>query len=150
MRIQEKIKEEMKNALKNKDKLRLETLRSLSAALVNELVALKRKPDEEVEDELAVKVLKKALKQRKESAEQFRAGGREDLAEKEDKEAQIIKEFLPEDMPKEEILKIAKSCAEELSADSKKDFGKVMACTMKKVAGKADGSLVKEVVEEIL
>ena len=149
MRIQEKIKEGLKQALKEKDKLRLETLRSLSAALVNELVALRRKPDEEIEDDLAIKVLKKAVKQRKEAAEQFKAGGREDLAEKEEKEAEIIKEFLPEEMPKEEIEKIIDECINEHGKD-KSVFGALMSCAMKKVAGRADGSVVREILESKL
>ncbi len=149
MRIQEKIKEGIKQALKEKDKLRLETLRSLSAALVNELVALRRKPDEEIEDDLAIKVLKKAVKQRKEAAEQFKAGGREDLAEKEEKEAEIIKEFLPEEMTEEEIAKIVEECIAEIGKD-KSAFGALMSCVMKKVAGRADGNMVRRVLESKL
>ncbi len=150
MTIYEKVREEMKKALKDKDKIRLETLRSLSAAFVNELVAQGKKPDSEVDDELALKVLKKALKQRKESAEQFKAGGRDDLAEKELQEASIIEEFLPEELSDEEIEKLAQECKEELGVQDKSGFGQLMSCTMQKVAGRADGARVKEIVESIL
>ena len=150
MSIQEDIKSQIKEAMKNKDKLRLEVLRGLSAAFVNELVANGQKPDAEMPDDLALKVLKRSVKQRAESAEQFKAGNREDLAEKEEKEAEIIKEFLPEQMSEEEIEKIASECIDETAAQGKQDFGKVMPCVMKKAGVSADGVVVKSVVERLL
>ena len=150
MSIQGNIKEQIKDAMKNKDKLRLEVLRGLSAAFVNELVASGQRPDAEISDDLALKVLKRSVKQRAESAEQFKAGGRDDLAEKEEKEAEIIKEFLPEQMPEEEIEKLAQECIDETGAQGKQDFGKVMPCVMKKAGASADGAVVKSVVERLL
>jgi len=150
MSIAEKITEEVKQAMKAKDSLRLTTLRGLKAAFVNELVATGQKPDAEITDDLALKVLKRALKQRKEAAEQFRAGDREDLAEKEEQEAKIIQEFLPEELSDEKIEELTKECIEETAAQGKQDFGKVMPCVMQKVAGQADGSRVKEIVTKLL
>lgn len=144
------IKNQIKEAMKSKDKLRLDTLRGISAAFVNELVASGQKPDAEVSDDLALKVLKRALKQRKEAAEQFRAGGRDDLAEKEEKEAEIIQEFLPEQLSEEKIEDLAKECIADSGASGKQDFAKVMPCVMQKAAGAADGALVKQVVERLL
>ncbi len=150
MSIVDKITEEVKTVMKAKDSLRLTTLRGLKAAFVNELVATGQKPDAEITDDLALKVLKRALKQRKEAAEQFRAGDREDLAEKEEQEAKIIQEFLPEELPDEKIEELAKECIEETAAQGKQDFGKVMPCVMQKAAGQADGSRVKEIVTNLL
>ena len=142
------IKSAIKDAMKAKDKLRLEVLRGLSAAFVNELVASGQKPDAEISDELATKVLKRALKQRKEAAEQFKSGGREDLAEKEEKEAEIIKEFLPEELSDDAIKEIVQKVADSLGDDL--NFAKLMPSVMKEVSGKADGSRVRKVVEEFL
>ncbi len=150
MTLQETIREGMKDAMRNKDKLRLEVLRSLLAGFTNELVATGKKPDAEVTDDMAIKVLKRALKQRKDASEQFKSGGRDDLAEKEEKEAEVISEFLPDSLPKEEIEKLVKECIAELNASSMGDFSKVMPCAMNKASGRADGSDVKAVVEDLL
>ncbi len=148
--LHSKIREEIKMALMAKDRLRLEVLRGLSAAFVNELVAQGLKPQDQITDELAVKVLKRAVKQRKEAAEQFKKGKREDLAEKELAELDIIKEFLPEEMSEDEIRELAKICINETGSKTKADFSKVMPCVMKKTSGNADGNLVRSIVEELL
>ncbi len=145
--LQQVIKEEMKKAMKAKDKLRLEVLRGLSAAFVNELVAQGRKPDEQIEDDLALKALKRALKQRQDASEQFKAGGRDDLAEKEEKEAEIIKEFLPAELSEDELLKILDEIMQETQGHS---FAKLMPIFMQKVAGRADGSRVRKILEDRL
>ena len=150
MNISQEIKEQIKDAMKSKDRLRLDTLRGLVAAFVNELVASGQKPDSEITDELALKVLKRSLKQRKEAAEQFKAGGRDDLAEKEEKEAEIIQEFLPDQMPEDKIMELANECISKTGASSKQDFGKVMPCVMQKVTGAADGKTVKQIVDNLL
>ncbi len=150
MSLQDTIKERTKEAMKAKDALRLEVLRGLSAAFVNELVAQGKKPNEEIPDDLALKVLKRALKQRKEAVEQFRSGKREDLAQKEEKEAEIIKEFLPEELSSDEVKKLAEDCIVELGTNKKEDFGKLMPCLMKKLAGQADGALARDTLESLL
>lgn len=144
----QKIKEQLKEAMKNKDELRLNTLRSISSAFVNEVIALKRKPDEELSDEEALVVLRRLIKQRKDSIEQFKKGGREDLAQDEEKELQIIQEFVPE-MPREEIEKIVKNKKEELGIQDKSQSGKLMGEVMKELKGKADGSIVKEIIDSL-
>lgn len=147
--IQEQIKEKIKTAMKGRNELELSVLRGLSAAFVNELVAMKRKPNEALSDEEALVVIKKQAKQRKDSIEQFKAGGRDDLAEKEQEELTILSAYLPEEMSKEEVEKIAKAKKEELGVTDKSKMGLLMGAIMKEVKGKADGSVVKEVVDSL-
>ncbi len=146
MRLQEKIKEELKQALKDKDKIKLDALRGLSADIVNELVAKGRKPNEEAEDELVLNVIKRAIKQRKESAKEFRAGKRDDLAEKEEKEAEVLQSFMPDAPSDEEIEKVIKECKNEKG----EDIGAVMSCAIAKLGPAADGAKVKEFADKIL
>src|SRR3990167_392421 len=107
--IYQKIREEIKVAMRAKDTMSLNTLRGVLAAFTNELVATKRKPQEELTDEEALAVIKRLCKQRKDSIEQFKTGGRNDLVETEEKELQILKKYLPEEVGKAEIRKIAES-----------------------------------------
>lgn len=144
------IKEEIKNAMRAKDELRKETLRGILAAFVNELVAKRRTPQETLPDDGCIVVLKRLVKQRKDSAEQFTAGGRPELAEKEKKELLIIEEFLPKAMSREEIKAIALSKKAELGITDKSSMGKFIGAVMKECKGKADGNDVKAVVEELL
>ena len=136
--------------MRAKDELRKEVLRSILTAFVNELVAKRRTPQEILGDDDCIAVLKRLVKQRKDSAEQFTAGGRPELAEKEIKELAIIEEFLPALMPREEIKKIALAKKAELGAVDKSSMGKFIGAVMKECKGKADGNDVKAVCEEIL
>ena len=140
----------MKDALRKKEALRLEVLRGMLAAFTNELVAKRRPPQEEIGDDDALVVLKRLVKQRKDSAEQFTAGGRPELAEKEKKELLIIEEFLPKAMPREEIKKIALAKKAELGITDKSGMGKFIGAILKECKGAADGGDVKAVVEELL
>ncbi|MCX6713814.1 MAG: GatB/YqeY domain-containing protein, partial [Candidatus Vogelbacteria bacterium] len=132
-----------------KDADRLRTVRSISAAFTNELVAKRRKPDEILSDEEAIAVIKRQAKQRKDSIEQFRAGEREDLAVIEEAELKIIETFLPAQMSREEIQKIAEAKKAELGITDKTKFGQLMGAVTKEIKGAADGNLVKEVVESL-
>lgn len=153
--IQKKIKEKMKDAMKARKELELSVLRGLSAAFTNKLVEMKRKPCDELTDEEALAVIEKQAKQRKDSIEQFKAGGRDDLAEKEQKELEILSDYLPKQMNKNEIEKIAKAKKEELGITDKSKIGILMNAIMKEIkslpaeAGKADGAIVKEVVDSL-
>ncbi len=142
----ETIKSDLKEAMKAKDSLKSSVLRSIMSAYTNELIAKGRKPTDTLDDKEFVSLLKRLLKQRKESAEQFRAGGREDLAEKEEKEAEIISNYLPEQPSKEEIEKVAKEIIDEMP-DAQ--TGQIIGTVIKKFNGLADGSLVKEVIEKL-
>ena len=148
--LQAQIKSEIPTAMRAKDQLKLDTLRGLAAAFTNELVATKRKPDEELPDEDVLTVIRREVKKRKEAAEAFRGGGREELAEKEDKERVMLEAYLPALMSREEITTIAKAKMAEMGISSKADAGKFTGALMKELKGKADGSDVKAVADEML
>jgi len=150
MGLQTDIKGQITHAMKNRDAVRLETLRGLSSQMTNELVALKRMPTDELSDEEALTVIRRAVKQRKDSIEQFTTGGRPELAEKESAELVILEAYLPQMMGKDEVMKLAQAKMSELGVSSKADAGKLMSSLMKDLKGKADGSTVKEVVDELL
>jgi uncharacterized protein YqeY len=143
------IKEKIKDAMRAKDALRLEVLRGLTTAFVNELVALRRTPQEILEDDKALTVVKRLVKQRKDSFEQFTAGGRPELAAKEEAELVILGEFLPAQMPRAEIKVIAEQKKAELGITDKASMGKLMGAIIKETKGAADGADVKAVVEEL-
>ncbi len=131
-----------------KETMRLNTLRGISAAITNELVATKRKPDAELSDEEVLNVIRRQVKQRKDSIEQFRKGGREELAAAEEAEMKVLEAYLPQMMGKDEIKKIAEAKKAEMNADKSK-MGVLMGAVMKELKGKADGADVKEVVEKL-
>lgn len=148
--LQHQIKEEIKNAMRAKDELRKEVLRGIATAFVNELVTQRRTPQETLEDDAALAVLKRLLKQRKDSFEQFTNGGRPDLAEKEAKEMKIIEEFLPTMMSRDKIRTIAIAKKAELGVTDKSGMGKFIGAVLKECKGAADGNDVKAVAEELL
>lgn len=150
MSIQEQIREDMKSALKNKEEIKLTVLRGILSGFTNELVANKKTPQEPIDDELAMKVLQKNAKQRKDSIEQFEKGGRTELVESEKQELEIIEAYLPEQMSKEEIEKIVQIKKEELNIEDKNQIGMLMGAVMKELKGQADGNLVKEIIEKSL
>jgi len=131
-----------------RDEVRLLVLRSLVTSFTNELVAKKRKPDEELGDEDALAVISRAVKQRKDSIEQFEKGDRADLAESEKKELVILETFLPPQMSREEIESYVKQKQSELNPtpDKKNQF---MGMVMKDLKGKADGMEVKAVIDSL-
>lgn len=149
MEIHHDIKAGIMAAMKAKDDVRLRTLRSLTTAMTNEVVAKKRKPDEFLTDDEAMAVLKRAASQRKDSIEQFTKAGRTELAEPEEAELAVIMSFLPEQMPREEVETIAKAKIAEMGADKSK-MGVLMGAVMKETKGRADGTVVKEVIEGLL
>lgn len=149
MTIHEKIKEEIPEALKVKDEVRLRTLRSLLTAITNELVATKHKPDEILDDATALKVIKRAANQHKDSIQQFEKGGRPDLVSAEKEELEIIQAYLPEAIPKEKIKEVAQLKKEELGITDKAKMGMLVGAIMKELQGEADGNDVKEVVEKL-
>lgn len=147
MSIQKDIAAEIKKAMKARDTIRLSIIRGLSAAFVNELVAKKRKPDEELSDEDALAVIKRGVRQRKDSIEQFTKGGRKDLSDAEAAELKILEAYLPAQMGRDEIQKMVNAKKTELGITNKKDVGKLISAVMKELKGKADGSEVKMAVD---
>jgi uncharacterized protein YqeY len=146
MSLEERLVEEMKQAMKSNDKLRLSTIRMIRSALKNKEIELRKK----LEDEDVVKVIQAMVRKGEESVEQFQIGGRMDLVEKEKKEIEILKSFLPQPLSQEEILKIIDQSIQEAQASSLKDIGKVMKSVMPKIGGKADGKLINQLVKEKL
>lgn len=147
--LHEKIKGEIKEAMKAKDAVKLSVVRGLITAFTNELVTKGKKPDDFLTDDEALAVIKRASKQRKDSIEQFTAGGRADLAESEQAELKIIESYLPAQMPREEIEKIAQVKIAEFNGDKSK-AGMIVGAVMKETKGTADGAVVKEVVDQLL
>ncbi len=146
--IQQQLRKEMVEAMRAKDSIRLTTIRGLISSFTNELVAKKRKPNEELSDEDALVVITRAAKQRKDSIEQFEKGNRNDLAEKEKEELKIIEGYLPQMMNIKEIEKVVLAKKEELGISDKEQIGKLIGAIMQELKGKADGSDVKSVVEK--
>ncbi len=150
MTIHETLKQSIPDALRAHDEVRLRTLRSLVTAMTNEVVAKKRKPDEYLNDDESIAVLKRSANQRKDSIEQFEKASRNDLAEPEKLELAIIESYLPQMMSREEIEMVAKAKMTELGVSSKADAGKFTGTLMKELKGKADGGDVKAVVDNLL
>ena len=138
----------MKEAMIKKDVVRLTVLRGLLASFMNELVA-KKVAGPHLGDDDAMTLIKRSVKQRKDSIEQFGKGGRQDLVDAEKAELAILETFLPQMMSREEILKLAKARQAELGSKDKSAVGKFTGMIMKECKGKADGMLVKEVVESL-
>lgn len=147
MNLKEKINQEIKDSMKSGDKIRLETIRSIRALI---LEFEKSGSGKELNPEEEIKMLTSAAKKRKESIEQFRNANRIDLAEKEEHELKIIEEFLPKQLSPDEIYQEIKKLASEIGAASKEDFPKLMPLAAKTLKGKADGKVIKEIVEKIL
>jgi hypothetical protein len=146
--MQEKIKAGIKPAMIAKDTVRLGTLRMLVAAFTNELVTQGRPPTDPLSDEDCLKVIKRLSKQRKDSIEQFVAGGRPELAEDEKAELAIIEEFLPAQMTEAEIeSKVAAKLAESPLHPTKK--GQFVGRMMKELGSTADGAIVKAVIDRL-
>jgi len=146
----QKIREDMKDGMRAKDQLKVDTLRGAMAAFTNEQVAKGKKPTEEIADAGAMTVLKRLGKQRKEAAEVYEKGGRKELAQKELAELKIIESYLPQMVSREEIEKVARAKKEEMGAIDASGAGKLTGAVMKEFAGRADGNDVKEVVQKIL
>ncbi|MFC1720935.1 GatB/YqeY domain-containing protein [Patescibacteria group bacterium] len=144
------IKEDMKDAMRAKEELKLMTLRGLLSAFTNELVTQKKKPSESLDDESVLMIINRAAKQRKDAIEQFEKGGRPELAESEKAELEIIQAYLPQMMSVDEIRPIAEAKKTEMGIDDKSKAGQLMGAVMKELKGKADGGDVKKVVEELL
>jgi uncharacterized protein YqeY len=144
--LKKKMDQEMILAAKAKDKIRLSALRMLKSGLHNREIDLKR----ELNEAEFLQLLSAMVKQRKDSIEQFKKGGRTDLVEKEETELKVIQEFMPTPMSETELDAMIAEAIRETGAASVRDMGKVMATLMPKVAGKADGKMVGEKVKALL
>jgi len=147
MSLLERLNNDMKQAMKNKEKDKLSVIRMLKAALQNEAIKLGNK--ELTEDE-ELTVLSRESKQRKDSLQEFSNAGREDLVEKIRTEIKYVELYMPQQLTEEEVTNIVKETIESIGATSKADMGKVMGALMPKVKGKADGALVNKLVQQHL
>ena len=148
--LTQQIKTDMTAAMKARDMLKVNTLRGAMTAFTNELVAKGRKPTEELADNDAITVLKRLAKQRQDSIEQFTKGNRPELADKESKELEVLKGYLPQTASREEIEKVALAKKAELGIADSAGAGKLMGAVIKEFAGRADGADVKDVVQKLL
>lgn len=146
MSLKDTLNNDIKNAMLKKESQRLETLRMVKAKLLEKEVE-KRITPEGMTEEDELQVLLSSAKMRKEAIEEFEKAGRTDLADKERGELEIIKEYLPKEMSREEIMKLVDDLAARLGVAGPKDFGKLMGAAMKELRGKADGKLVQEIVK---
>ena len=160
--LKQKISEEIKKALQNKDELLLLVLRGINAAIHNKEIEKRtklskaekdiKKLEEEsklTEDE-TIEVIAYEAKKRKESIIEFEKGNRPDLIEKEQKELEILKQYLPEQMSEETVKEIVQKAIADIGAVGPKDTGKIMSVVMPQVKGKADGNMVNKIVGELL
>ncbi len=147
MNLKDKINSDLKDAMKSADKIRLQTVRSIRALI---LEFEKSGSGKQLTPEEEIAMLTTAAKKRKESIEQFRNAGREELAGQEEAELQIIMSYLPKQLSENEILAEVRRLAGELNVSSKDGFSKLMPVVMKELKGKADGKIVRSIVENYL
>jgi uncharacterized protein len=147
MNLKDKINNDLKDAMKSGDKIRLQTIRSIRALI---LEFEKSGTGKQLTPEEEVSMLTTAAKKRKESIEQFRNAGREELAKQEEAELGIIMSYLPKQLTEVEILSEVKRLASDLEVSSKDGFAKLMPAVMKELKGKADGKTVRSIVENFL
>lgn len=148
MNLFDTISEEIKKAMLAKDKVRLEALRGIKKEFLEAKTA--KGANDELSDETAIAILQKMVKQRKDSADIYTAQGRPDLAEDEIAQIKVIQDFLPSQLTAEELEAAVKKIVAEVGATSMKDMGKVMGVATKKLAGKAEGRAVSEMVKKLL
>jgi uncharacterized protein YqeY len=147
MSLQNKVMEQIKAAMKSKDKVALESLRALKSAFLLENTS-GNKTDLNEADE--IKIVQKLVKQRKDSAAIFEEQGRNDLSEPELAQVKVLEQFLPKQMSEEELKKMIGEIVAQTGASSMRDMGKVMGMASKQLAGKADGKAISTVVKELL
>jgi hypothetical protein len=152
--LKAEIQQELKKAVKGGDEINRSTLRMVLAAVSNKEKEKRYKEKAEAEVQLTeeemIEVISSEAKKRKEAIREYEKGGRQDLAEKEKAELKILEKYLPEQLSEEEIRKLVQQAVEKTGASEMKDMGKVMAELMPQVKGKADGTIVSQIVKELL
>lgn len=147
MSLLERLNNDMKQAMKNKEKEKLSVIRMIKSSLQNELIKLGKS---ELSEEEEITILSREVKQRKDSLHEFAKAGRDDLVEKIKNELTFVEAYMPEQLSEEELMAIIKKTIAETGATTKADIGKVMAAIMPKVKGKADGSIINKLVQQHL
>lgn len=146
LNIQDRLQNDMKQAMRNREKERLSVIRSAKAALQNETI----KAGNDLSEDEVLTVLNREMKQRKESLYEFEQANRQDLSDKLKYEIEVLSHYLPNQLTEEELQTIVDETVQETGASSKADMGKVMGAIMPKVKGQADGTQVKKLVEKAL
>lgn len=146
MSLKDKLMEDMKSSMKNKDTLRKNTITMVRASIKQ------REVDERIEltDEDIIDIIAKQVKEKRDVIQDFEKGGREDLVEQTKKEIEILLEYLPKQLTEEEVEEIVKDTIKEVGAKSIKDIGLIMKSVMPKIKGKADGSMVNSIARKYL
>lgn len=147
MSLKDQIGEDIKTAMKAKDKIRLETVRSIKKVILEKESELRAKGQDSLTPEQEIEVLSQQAKQRRDAIEQYLKANREDLVEKEQAELAIIETYLPKQLSKEELEQIVDQIITQVGAKTAKDLGKVMGVAMKQLKGKADGKKIQELVK---
>lgn len=148
MTLKERISEDIKQAMKNRDQGALRALRAIKSAILLAETASGASGDLSADEEM--KLLTRQAKQRKDSIDQFRSNGRDDLAVSEEEELKVIEQYLPQQMSEAEIREAVKAIIAEVGAAGPGDLGKVMGPATKAMAGKADGKVINQIVRELL
>ncbi|MEL6438810.1 MAG: GatB/YqeY domain-containing protein [Cyanobacteria bacterium J06621_8] len=150
MGLKEQIGEDIKTAMKAKDKIRLQTVRGIKKAILDKEVELRPKGQDSLNQEQEIELLSQQAKQRRDSIEQYTNAGRNDLAEQEQQELAIIETYLPKQVSDEEVETIVAQIIADTGATTMKDLGKVMGTAMKQLKGKADGKKIQALVRSKL
>ncbi|NQV13074.1 MAG: GatB/YqeY domain-containing protein [Parcubacteria group bacterium] len=145
-KLETQLKDDYKTALKSKEELTVSVLRMLMADIKN--AAIEKK--DELNDEEVTQAINKAVKQRKDAIASFKEGGRDESADKEQKEIEILQKYLPEQLGEEEVVKAVDEVIKSTGASSAADFGKVMGAVMSKLKGQVDGEVVNKIVKDKL
>lgn len=146
MSLKQRLTDELKDAMKNKDQLRKNVITMIRADIKQ--IEVDKRVD--LTDEDIIEIISKQAKQRRDSIEEFEKGGRQDLVEQAKQEVDVLMDYLPEQLSEEEIETILKEVIAETGANSMKDMGKIMAAAMPKLKGRADGKIVNQIVRKIL
>ena len=148
MKIEEKINESIKDSMKEKNRLRLDSLRAIKSAILIEKT--KSGSKDQIEESVVLKILQKMVKQRNDSAKIYLEQNRKELAEIEVSQANIISEFLPTQLSESELSEIIEKVIEEVGAETMKDMGKVISKVNERVSGQAEGRVIAEIVKKKL
>ena len=148
--LKDQLSEDLKSAMRAKDEVRLRTIRSLRAALMEKEIEDRKGGEGSLNEEQELAVLQKQAKQRRDSIEQFESAGREDLSAKEEEELAVIEEYLPRQLSDDEIRQAVQEVIDSTGASSRADMGKVMGASMQKLRGRAEGRKVQQIAQELL
>lgn len=150
MSLKDRIGDEIKAAMKARDKVRLETVRSIKKAILEKEISVRPQGQEELNETQEIELLTQLAKQRRDSIEQYTEAGRAELADREAQELAILEEYLPAQMSDAEIAAAVEAAIAKVGATSPKDMGKVMGPIMQELKGRADGKKIQEIVKEKL